>query len=523
MSTSGSLESDRVAAPETSGVAGTRLGSSDVSIDLQEAVQLSAIDTDFYGRFFFPQTIRQKSPDFHALMDAKLEGPSRKVSFMVFRDGAKTTKLRIFLSKRIAYAVSRTILIVGKSQDHSRRTVEWLMSKVEYNRLWASMFNLRKGKKWTSEEIEIFHGTDDVPIRIIALGITGSTRGINVDDYRPDLIVIDDPCDEENTATPEQRQKTEDLLLGSLVNSLAPASEFPNAKIVLLQTLLHPDDVISKCTIDPSWDSLRVSVFREDGTSAWPDRYPTKELLAEKEGYIQRGKLPLWMREKECKIVAGELSVFRMDLMQYYETLPPEEEMTVFVSCDPVPPPSESAIAKGLVGNDFEAWAAVGVWRDPYTNIKKIFVLETSLMKGHDPDWSVMKFFEFLDRWHPIKVKVESVAYQRTLKWLLEKAMLRRRKFVAIDAHVPERRKKTYRIIDSLGTALADKQLYVHPSQNTLIEAIQDYPNVSHDDEIEAVSVAVQEAIMWEGATASSDILENERNIPDLEYDGACP
>ena len=266
-------------------------------IELSEAVQLAAIDTDFYGRFFFPQTIRQKSPPFHALMDAKLEGPSRKVSFMVFRDGAKTTKLRIFLSKRIAYAISRTILIVGKSQDHSRRTVEWLMSKVEYNSLWANTFALRKGKKWTSEEIEIFHGTDDVPIRVIALGITGSTRGINVDDYRPDLIVIDDPCDEENTATPEQRQKTEDLLLGSLNNSLAPASEFPRAKIVLLQTLLHPEDVISKCDADPSWDSVRISVFREDGTSSWPDRYPTKDLLREKEGYIARGKLPLWMRD----------------------------------------------------------------------------------------------------------------------------------------------------------------------------------------------------------------------------------
>ena len=120
-------------------------------------------------------------------------------------------------------------------------------------------------------------------------------------------------------------------------------------------------------------------------------------------------------------------------------------------------------------------------------------------------------------------VKVESVAYQRTLKWLLEKAMLRRRKFVLIDAHIPERRKKTYRIIDAIGTALAERQLYLHPSQGDLISAITDYPNVSFDDEIEAVAVAVQEAVQWEGATATSDVIESERNIPDLEYSGACP
>ena len=492
-------------------------------ISIEEAVQLAATDTEFYGRFFFPKTIRQRSPEFHRLMDRKLEGPSRKVSFMVFRDGAKTTKLRIFLSKRVAYSISRTIVIVGKSQDHSRRTVEWLMRQVEYNTLWAQTFQLRQGKKWTGEEVEIFHGAEEVPIRIIALGITGSTRGINVDDYRPDLIIIDDPCDEENTATHEQRTKTEDLILGSLANSLAPDTEAPLAKIVLLQTLLNEGDVISQCEKDSSWDSVRISIFDEKGESAWPDRYPTATVKKEKESYIQRGKLSLWMREKECKIISGELAAFRTDKLHYWSVLPAEEELTVFIVVDPVPPPSDRELMNGLKGKDYEAWAAVGLWRDMITGKRKIFILETQIMRGHDPDWSVNTFFKMLDRHHPIKVKVESVAYQRTLKWLLEKAMQRRGKFVMIDDHVPERRKKTYRIIDSLGTAIAAGELYLHASQSSLIEAIQTYPSVSFDDEIEAVAIGVQEALNWSGPSQTSDIIEAEKDIPELEYYEACP
>lgn len=494
-----------------------------VEVSVEEAVELSAVDPEFYARFFFPNTVRQPSPPFHADMDELLDGPARKVSFMVFRGGAKTTKVRLYLSKRIAFSISRTIVVVGKSQDHSRRTVEWLMKQIEFNKRWATTFGLRKGAKWTGEEIEIFHKTDSVPIRVIALGITGSTRGINVDDYRPDLIVVDDPSDEENTATPEQRTKTEDFILGSLYNSLAPASEAPLAKMVFLQTLLHDQDAISQCDRDPSWSSLRIPILTANAVSAWPERWSTPEVLAEKESYVKRGKLPLWMREMECRIVAGELSAFRMDLLQYWEVIPPPEELVVFLAVDPVPPPSEKAIQNGLKGNDYEAWAAVGLWRDYTSGVRKIFVLETMKYRGHDPDWSIKTFFELLDRHHPIKVKVESVAYQRTLKWLIEKAMMRQGKFVMVDDHIPERRKKSYRIIDSLGAALSVKELYVHASQSSLIEAIQDYPNVTHDDEIEAVAVAVQEALNWSGPGDVADIIDLERDIPELPYDGACP
>jgi len=492
-------------------------------IDLREAVQLGAVDSIFYSRFFFPNTVRQKSPPFHRLMWRKLDSARRLVSFMVFRGGAKTTLFRLYLSKRVAYAVSRTVLVVGKSQDNSRRTIEWLMKQVEYNTLWASTFQLRKGNKWTGEEIEIYHGTDDIPIRVIALGITGSTRGINVDDYRPDLILVDDPCDEENTATKTQRDKTEDLLLGSLKNSLAPRSEAPMAKMVLLQTLLDNDDVISKCDKDAAWDSVRISIFDEEGKSSWLERWTTEELLLDKQSFVDRGKLPLWMREMECKTITGELTAFRSDLLQRWEVLPPFAEMVVFIAVDPVPPPSEREINEGLKGKDYEAWAAVGVWHDNRTKEKRVLVLETRTMRGHDPDWSVKVFFEMLDRWQPFKVKVESVAYQRTLKWLLEKAMLRRGKFVQIDDHIPERRKKSYRIIDAIGAALGNRELYVHSSQHTLIEAISAYPFVEFDDEIEAVSVAVSAAIEHSGTTNMSDILEAERDIPELEFDGACP
>lgn len=499
-------------------------------IPLSELVNLCAVDSILFSTVFFPKTVRQVSPQMHREMWNDLESAARYVSFMVFRGGAKTTLFRLYMAKRIAYCLSRTLLIVGKSQGPAIRSVEWIMRQVEFNSLWRDTFGLRKGSKWTGEEIEIYHGTEEVPIRVIAVGIGGSIRGINVDDYRPDFILVDDPCDEENTATAEQRAKTAQFFFGALQNSLAPATESPLAKMCLAQTLSHPEDLISMTLKDPMWTSRKLSAFGPDGQSRWPQRYPTETLLKEKDGFIARGKLSIWMREMECSIVSDELSAFRPQLLQFYDILPDPGALTTFMAIDPVPPPSEREEAIGFAGKDYEALAVVGLWRDARTGQRKFFLCATAASRGHDPDWTVSKFFELLAEWNPIRVKVESVAYQRTLKWLLERAMQARRTYVPIDAHVPERRKKTYRIIDTIGTALAARELYVHRSMHDFVRQLLEYPNVEYDDVIESVAVALQTAMDFAGVSPPGLHLDDDDpldpSIPYLSYlppMRACP
>lgn len=207
------------------------------AISAKEAVLLGATSLALYGKLFFPKTFRQTSPGFHEAIGQALDDPKkRQVSIEVFRDGAKTTLLRTFASKRIAYGISRTILFVSASQGHSILSIRWLKRAVEHNHLWAKTFRLRKGSKWTDDHIEILHEALDTPITVIALGITGQVRGINVDDYRPDLIICDDTSTDEAATSADQRNKQTSLVFGALINSLAPASECPEAKAVILDT-----------------------------------------------------------------------------------------------------------------------------------------------------------------------------------------------------------------------------------------------------------------------------------------------
>lgn len=494
------------------------------TLSREELIELSAYDREFFIKTFFPKTARQEMPKFHHSMWDYMESSARKVNLQVFRGGAKTSTARMYLAKRIAFGFSRTILAVGKSQDHAIRSVRWLRRQIEHNRLLTSTFQLEPGSKFQDVELEIKHGLQGYTATILALGVTGSVRGVNVDDYRPDTIFLDDPCDEENTATAEAREKMEDLVYGALGESLAPASEAPDAKMILAQTPLHREDISCKALMDQSWVSARYGVWTpetEDDPlelqeSVWPERWPSEVLRKEKREAIARNQLSIWLREKECRVVARETSAFRAEWLRHY--VEPPENMVVVIAIDPVPPPSEAALRRGLRDKDFEAISVWGRKGQDY------FLLDYALNRGHEPTWTIANFFQFASKWRPRKVVIETVAYQQTLKWLLEQAMRQYGAFYFIEEY-RDRRKKTVRIIDAYSGIASHGHLYIKAEHSDFVSQFSDFSDISNikDDLLDSGAMAIS-ALGGQsyGEDDYIDITADEADIPALvDYRGA--
>lgn len=496
------------------------MNSNEVAVN--ELINLGAVDSMFFGKTFFPKTARQDSPPFHGEVWSILDGPDRYINIQVFRGGAKTSMLRMFTAKRIAYGLSRTILYIGKSEGHAVRSVRWIRRQVEFNHLYSQVFGLRPGAKWQDSECEIYHGVDEHPIWLLGVGITGSIRGVNFDDYRPDLIVVDDVVDEENSATPEQRQKVNALLYGAVKESLAPRSESPTAKLVALQTPLNKEDYSTLALKDPEWRSARFGCWTaatealplEQQESIWQSRYSSEELRNEKMAAIRRNQLSIFLREKECKIVSPETSAFRLEWLQYYDVVP--EQMVIVMAIDPVPPPSDAQIAAGLKNKDFEVLSVVGRYKGDY------YLLEYSMKRGHEPSWTIAEFFRLAEKWRPRKVRVEAVAYQRTLSWLIKQAMEQRRRYFVIDDKADNRKKLT-RIVDGLSGIASEGHFHVRKEHSAFITQFGEYPDSSHDDLLDATATAVTE--LSESAYEMQDfedILSEEEDIaPLLQIRGA--
>lgn len=467
--------------------------------DIHALVEAGAHDSEVFYRAFFPRTFRQASPQFQREVDSILDDPSaRYCNLLLFRGSGKTTKLRAFTAKRIAYGLAHTVLYIGKSEGHAVRSVRWLKRQVEFNRLFAQTFGLEKGSTWTDTEIEIRHRIAGFSVRILGMGVTGSVRGINEDDFRPDLVVLDDVLDDENCATPEQRTKINGLVYGALEPSLAPTVDAPDAKMVALNTPQHRDDFASQAHGNAMWRSARYGVWTPETEeldvayqqSRWPERLPTHDLRKKKAAYVERNDLSVWLREYEVKLINPETTKFKAEWLRYYE-LEPEGGVNV-LAIDPVPPPNATAIARGEINpkNDFEAFAVVKLWKG------RRYVLETSEKRGHEPDWTIREFFRLCQKYRPVVVVVESVAYQATLQWLLRKAMEHAKQWYYIK-DTSTAKNKVVRIVDGLKAISSGRQLYVRREQTSFISQFIDYPGVTHDDVLEAVANACIELEEW--------------------------
>ena len=92
----------------------------DNKVSINDLVQLCAVDDNLLCTTFFPKAARQSPAPFHADIWRHLNDPAKRyINLVCFRDSAKTTILRMFTGKRVAFNVSKTILYVSASEAHA--------------------------------------------------------------------------------------------------------------------------------------------------------------------------------------------------------------------------------------------------------------------------------------------------------------------------------------------------------------------------------------------------------------------
>lgn len=463
------------------------------SVSIDDIVELCAVDSELYCSTFHRSTFRQSGADGHReLWEAFDDKTKPRVNAQCFRGFGKTANFRAFMAKRIAYRVSRTILYVGINQEKAVASVQWLRSQVERNKLWAQTFGLESGRKWQEDQIEIRSTVTGDTSWIVAAGINSGLRGLNFDDYRPDLILIDDVVNEENSLTQDSRKKIENLVLGAVYGSLAPPTEEPNAKMIIGQTPIHREDISSLAaessaftTIHfPCWTRESLNLPPELQWSSWESRFPTAYLQALRQTYLDMNNLSTWAREYECRLTTLENSAFRSDWLQFYDGEVPDGFSVI--SVDPVPPPSDRQIEKGLKGKDYECIMVVTKTSKGY------FVREYYENRDADPLWTVAKIFELTRRYKVIRIAIEAVGYQRSLKNLVENEMKRTGQYFAL-SEVKAAKSKAVRITNTLAGLLAQGRIFARRSMTSLIRQTAEFPQVPHDDVLDALAIAVQD------------------------------
>lgn len=187
------------------------------------------------------------------------------------------------------------------------------------------------------------------------------------------------------------------------------------------------------------------------------------------------------------------------------------------IAIDPVPPPTDQNIVKGLDKKDFEVLAAVGRHKNKY------YLLGYQMRRGHTPEWTAATFISMCLQYKPVRVVIETTQYQSTLKWLLEQAMQKTGAYFVMEGF-DEKIKKYHLIFQAFSSFATERNFYVQPGHTEFLEQYQSYPYTGgKDDVVNAVALAIRKLQEIGDISADMASLEEEKNITPLQGFRSAP
>lgn len=327
-----------------------------------------------FGLKYFKHYFTCTMPDFHKELIADLEKlkPGESMCRIAPRGSAKSTwTTLIYPIWKTVYRQKKYIIILGDTQPNASKFLDNIKREFEDNEKLKDDFpDCRPSRPWRGQAIELSNG---IRIESLCYG-KGKIRGRRHGHYRPDLVIIDDPQNAEDSCSPTQLEKDEQWLKSDVLN----AGE-PNTNYILVGTALVEGCLVLqvKKTL-PTWshktyrslisEPANMHLWHKWRELLWDHENPNKLEAAEKwylkhkggEGGMDHGATVLW---------PGRVPLYQLMLKRFSEG-----ERAFASEHQGIPmPPGEAEFGPHLFDWDgfyFDEW--------PENNLLELYALDPS-------------------------------------------------------------------------------------------------------------------------------------------------
>ena len=255
-------------------------------------------DQDYFNTTYLPHYFNQDSPDFHREMEETAEEGERQhrpVAIAAPRGHAKTTRMTFARPlKKALYKEKKFIVLMGLDGGLAKGNTVSIRVELEHNPRIVHDFGAQKTGEWAADEFVTRGGT-----KVLARGSAQGIRGRKHGPHRPDLIIIDDPEDDEMQGNPERVKK----LVANINEAYVPSLHPDYGQLFWVGTLLSTKSALATIMENPEWISrvyqaVENAEWHEEavwdkargiylaaftaGTPLWPERWSLEKLSRER-------------------------------------------------------------------------------------------------------------------------------------------------------------------------------------------------------------------------------------------------
>lgn len=376
-----------------------------VQADTREIIALLRVDCEFFIEFFLADLLDMPVPDFHVEIWSLLTSQEKeRVLLGIPRDHAKTTLAKLcvvwywlFTPFRFCVYLSNTNAIAkGACKD----IIEYL-SHPNFVEVFGKVNMIKASENESLWMFELVTPSGKKKKCILrAIGQGQQMRGINIDNVRPEIAVIDDVEDNENTSSELQQKALDKWVFGPFLKALARKK-----KILWLGNMLAKTSLLARLSRSHRWNPVVFGALVKDQVTQklqplWPGKWSVESLQEDLQEYKTNGLLETWMCEM-MNMPGHSENGFTAEQINYEPVPTPDSVQAAFITVDP-------AFGKNAHNDE----SAIAVHVIPKDGVPITAVVSHGKWDEHE---MFMEILQLATYWNAWSWGIESVAAQRTL------------------------------------------------------------------------------------------------------------
>lgn len=305
--------------------------SMEVQVDLSELKETLATNCEMFLNFNLAEELVFPVPEFHKESWRWLIDPLKdKVVLALPRGHAKTTLAKLSVLWHFLFTHVRFIIYVSNTAPIAKAYIRDIITFIRKDNFVKVFGKAIFEKDSDSEGIYIFILGGKRCI-LKSLGANQQVRGVNVDNRRPQILVIDDLEDEENTRTEASREKLSDWVYGTLFKALDATWN----KILWLGNMISATCMLKQLCEDQDWHSMLLGCLLKNGEPLWADLWPLTALIKDFNRYKRAGKLAIWFAEMMNMPMTPGGGILNIDKIKYHPQRYPDDLEAGCITIDP--------------------------------------------------------------------------------------------------------------------------------------------------------------------------------------------
>lgn len=260
-------------------------------------------DGEFFIEFFLSEELTSPVPFFHygEIWPLLTNTAMQRVLLAIPRDHAKTTLSKLAVVWYFLFTNHRFCVYLSNTNTIAKNACRDIIAYFRTPNFLGTYGQVRMLKESETESLWIFEiPMPDGKVKtciLRAIGANQQMRGINIDNQRPDIAVVDDVEDNENTDSPVLQLKLDKWIFGPFIKALARRK-----KIIWLGNMLQKTSLLARLSLRPNWNPVVFGALVKDAVSGvlrslWPERWSLQELVEDFEEYRELGLMETWFCE----------------------------------------------------------------------------------------------------------------------------------------------------------------------------------------------------------------------------------